>query len=75
MKSPRDKLHHNIDSLEASMALLAKERLSDKRLLAKKLESCAYELMKDVNTEDQQFVLAQIDRLRVKYGLPHVSTT
>lgn len=75
MKSPRDKLHHNIDSLEASMASLAKERLSDKRLLAQKLDSYAYELMKDANTEDQQFVLAQIDRLRVKYGLPHVGTT
>ena len=71
MKLSRDKLQRRIESLEANMAFLAKEYSTGKQL-ANELASVAHELMEDANVEDQPFVLAETDRLRTKYDLPHV---
>ena len=69
MKSPRDKLQHDINSLESYLASLTREHSNDLPL-TQELEARAEALMTGANTEDQQFVLAQIDRLRNKYGVP-----
>ena len=71
MTTSREQLERRIDSLEANMAYLAKEYSNDKAL-ANELESYSAELKEGASADDQPYVLAQIERLRAKHGLPHI---